>query len=206
MPNITTTPLSFPAKSFPGSGVGSPGGINGEALLSLLSPVYSTLVKSGKVQTAYATTTAPVIYTTAANTGGPILVNPASSGIDCHILAVSVLTVVASTVAGGLGFTGASGTVPAGTAIDASGNALSGGPASGVSAYRRATPANVGTFFMPFAQVDTGALTVASMTPAWISIDGGFIIPPGTWGSVAGSATLSTAQLSIGLIWAELPS
>lgn len=206
MPNLTAPSLTFPAKSFPGAGVGSPSGIVGEALTSQLAPWYSTLVKSGKVQTAYATTTAPVIYSTAANTGGPILCNSASSGVDCHIIAVSVLTVVASAVAGGLGFTGGVGVVPAGTAIDAFGNALSGGPLSAVSVYRRATPPSPGTFFLPFAQVDTGALTVSNMTPAWIPIDGGIIVPPGAWASVAGSATLTTAQLSIGLIWAEIPS
>ena len=206
MPNITAPPLTLPAKSFPGAAVGSPSGIVGEALFSLLSPSYSTLVKSGKVRYGYATLTAPVIYTTAAGTGGPFLLNPAGSGVDAHIIAVSAVTVVASAVAGGLGFTGNTGGISASTAIDASGNALSGAGGGAVSVYRVATASTAGNFFMPILQMDTGALTVQSMTPAWTVIDGGFVVPQGTWGSVAASATLTTCQVSIGLVWAELPN
>lgn len=206
MPNVTGPALTLPAKSFPGAAGGSPSGILGEMLFSSLSPAYSTLVKSGKVRYGYATLTAPVIYTTAAGTGGPILFNPAGSGVDAHVIAVAALTVVASAVAGGLGFTGNVGGNSATTAIDASGNALSGGGGGAVNVYRVATPSNAGNFFMPILQVDTGALTVSSMTPAWTVIDGGFVIPPGTWGGLAASATLTTAQLSVGLVWAELAS
>ncbi len=206
MPNITAPALSVPAKSFPGAAGGSPSGIAGEVLFSLLSPSYSTLVKAGKVHYGYATLTAPVIYSTAAATGGPLLVNPAGSGVDAHIIAVAALTVVASAVAGGLGFTGNTGGAGSTTAIDASGNALSGGGGGAVLAYRVGTPTNAGNFFMPILQIDTGALTVSSMTPAWTVIDGGFVIPQGTWGSLAGSATLTTAQLSVGIMWAELPN
>lgn len=205
MPNITGPALSFPTASFPGQSVANPSGISGEQLYSLLSPVYSTLVKSGRVHYGYATLTAPVIYTTAAGTGGPLIQNPASSGVDVHILAISAITVVASAVAGGVGFTGAAGTVSSTTAIDASGNALAGGPNSSVNVYRVGTPATVGSFFMPILQTDTGALTVSNMTPAFTIIDGAFVIPPGMWGSVAASATLTTLQLSVGLLWAELP-
>lgn len=204
MPNVTAPSLTFPTASFPNPSTAS-SGIAGELLLSALSSSFSNLVKAGKVHTAYATTTGCVIYTTAAGTGGPIIFNPSASGVDCHILAVSLLTVVAAAAAGGVGFTGNTGGNSANTAIDASGNALAGGPNSAVNVYRVATPTNAGNFFMPLAQVDTGALTVSNMTPAWIRVDGAFVIPPGNWGGLAASATLTTAQLSMGLIWAELP-
>ncbi len=205
MPNITGPALSFPVSSFPGQASGNPSGVSGEQLYSLLMPVYSTLVKAGRVHFAYATLTAPVIFTTAAATGGPFIQNPTTSGVDVHILAISAITVVASGVAGGVGFTGAAGTTTASTAIDASGNALAGGPNSAVNVYRVATPATVGASFMPILQTDTGALTVSNMTPAFTILDGAFVIPPGTWGSIAASATLTTLQLSVGLLWAELP-
>ncbi len=205
MPNITGPALTFPTASFPGQSVGNPSGIVGEQLYSLLTPVYSTLVKSGRVHFAYATLTAPVIFTTAAGTGGPFIQNPSTSGVDVHVLAVSAVTVVGSAVAGGVGFTGAAGTTTASTAIDSAGNAMSGGPNSAVNVYRVATPATVGTFFMPILQIGTGSVTVSNMTPAFTILDAAFVIPPGTWGSIAASATLTTLQLSVGLLWAELP-
>jgi hypothetical protein len=205
MPNLFGPALTFPTVSFPGQSTANPSGIVGEQLYSLLSPVYSTLAKAGKLHYGYALLTAPVIFSTAAATGGPLVQNPTTSGVDVHILAVSALTVVASAVAGGVGFTGGPGTVSSTTAIDSSGNTMSGGPNSAVNVFRVGTPAAAGLSFMPILQVDTGALTVSNMTPAFTILDGAFVIPPGTWGSIAASATLTTLQLSVGLLWAELP-
>src|SRR4051812_46450709 len=138
MPPVSAPPLNFPSKAFQGS-QGVPSGIAGELLLSALLPRYSTLVKSGKVQIAYATTTAPVIYSTAAGTGGPFLWNKPNSGVEAHILGISVAGVVASAAAGAIGFTGAAGqtVLPTNTAIDAVGNAYVGGGASQMGVVAR---------------------------------------------------------------------
>ena len=67
------------------------------------------------------------------------------------------------------------------------------------------TPTNAGNFFLPFAQLHTGALTVDNLGVAWIDIDGAVTVPPGAWCSVAASATASTTVAHISMIWEELP-
>lgn len=209
MPTIQGTPLSFPATSMTnGNPQGVPSGYMGELVTSPFLGKYSSLVKAGKVFSAYATLTAPVIYSTAAGTGGPLLWNRPSSGVDAHILAVGFSTSVVTTVAGGLGLTGGPGQVAAPTsttAIDASGNMLIGGPASACTTYRVGTPVAAGLQLVPFAQVHTGALTVDTTGVCWVDFEGGMIVPPGSWGSVAGTASLTTLQVQVALIWAELP-
>lgn len=207
---IQTAPLSIPTKAQSnGNPVGVPSGLVGELLMSELLGRYSNLVKAGKVFSAYATLTAPVIFSTAAGSGGPLIWNPPSSGIDAHLLAAGFSTSVVTTVAGGIGITGNAGQAVAPTsttAIDASGNMLIGGPSSACSAYRIGTPANAGNRLVPFAQFHTGALTVDTTGLTWVPLDGIVICPPGSWVSPAGTATLSTLQIQLALIWAELPN
>lgn len=208
---IQTAPLALPARAATGGNpLGIPSGFTNELIVSEISAKYSTLAKLGVLYSAYATLTAPVIFSTAAGTGGPLLWNKPNSNFDAHILAVGFSTSVVTTVAGGLGLTGNAGqsiAPTATTAIDASGSLFIGGNATSLGGiYRVGTPTNAGNIFMPFAQFHTGALTVDTTGLTWVDIGGAFIIPPGTWGSVAGTATLSTLQVQVGIIWAELPS
>lgn len=156
---------------------------------------------------AHATVTAPVIYSTAAGTGGPLLWN-GSTNMLARILKVGFGTKTASTVAGALGFTGAGGQTAAPTsttAIEDSGNLYVTGPKPSCTPYRIGTVTNAGTFFVPFAQVTTGALTVSANAMTWIDINRLITVPAGAWVSVAGSATLSTGVFEIGLVWEEIP-
>ncbi|HEV3223859.1 MAG TPA: hypothetical protein VGZ90_13315 [Puia sp.] len=209
MPLINLSSLALPVKAFVNNGnAGAPGGVANELMISELVGKYATLVKLGVVFSAYATLTAPVIFSTAAGTGGPLLWNKPSSNIDAHILGVGFSSSVVTTVAGGLGLTGNGGqSVAPGTttAIDASGNMLIGGKTSGCNVYRIGTPANAGAQLFPFAQFHTGALTVDTTLLTWIDLGGAMIVPPGCWASPAGTATLTTLQVQIGLLWAELP-
>ena len=212
MANIQTTPLTFPARSqVSGNPNGVPSGFLGELLISELLGKYATLVKAGKVFHAMATVTAPVIYSTAAGTGGPLIWNKPTSGVDAHILGISFGGLsTASTVAGALGISGAAGQViapTATTAIDALGNALIGGPASALGGvYRVGTPTNPGTQFLPLIAVGTGAITAVEIEPSFVELGGLAIVPPGSWAAVAGSSTLTGGVLQIGLVWAELPA
>lgn len=206
---LQTTPLAIPTKAAVGNNFGVPSGILGELVVSELLGKYSNLVKAGLVYVAHAIVTAPVIYSTAAGTGGPLLWNRPSSGIDAHLLAMGFSSSIVTTVAGGVGITGAGGQSNAPgttTVIDSTGNCLIGGPASACTTYRIGTVTNPGAQFMPVAQFHTGALTVDTTGLTWIPLDGIFIVPPGSWASPAGSATLTTLVLNIGLIWAEIPS
>lgn len=209
---IHTSPLTIPLKAStegnPQAGV--PSGFIKELIISELMAKYSTLCKSGRLYSAYATLTAPVAFGTLIGMGGPLLWNKPNSGLDAHILALGFSTSVVTTVAGGLGLTGNIGQNSApstATAIDASGSLILGGPVSQLGGvYRIGTILNAGNIFLPFAQVHTGALTVDTTLLTWMDVGGALIIPPGGWGSPAGSLLLSTLQVQIGIIWAEMPT
>ena len=211
MPLIQTPGLAFPAGAQrSGAPQGVPSGFLNELVVSELLGRYATLVKSNKVFVAYATLTAPVIYTTAAGTGGPLLWNKPSSGVDAHLLALGFSSSVVTTVAGGLGITGNAGqtVVPTSTtAIDASGSTLIGGAVTQMGGvFRVGTPTNAGNILFPIAQFHTGALTADTTGMTWMDLGGIFVCPPGSWISPAGTATLTTLQVQVGLIWTELPN
>lgn len=159
----------------------------------------------GNLFFAHAIVTAPVIYTTAAATGGPLIWN-GSTNKNVSILKVGIGVTVVTTVAAALGLTGNSGQTSAPsstTAVDSTGNMFIGGPASAANAYRIGTVTNAGNRFLPFANLHTGALTVDNLGMAWIDIAGGFIIPPNCWGSIAASATASTTVMQACIVWEE---
>lgn len=168
---------------------------------------YGDASLNKRVYMATAIVTAPVIFSTAAGTGGPLLWN-GSVNVYARILKVGFAVTVASTVAGGLGFTGATGQTAAPgstTAIDSTANLYLGGIKSSCTPYRVGTPTNAGTFFLPFAQITTGALTVTESSMNWIDVNRLITVPPGAWLSLAGSATLTTAVIQCGLVWEEIP-
>lgn len=210
MPYIQASQINLQQANPFGNQVAIPSGQFGELVISELLPRYSTLSKKGQLFCAYATLTAPVIYTTAAGTGGPLLWNKPNSGFDAHILAVGFSSSVVTTVAGGLGLTGNSGqnTAPSSTtAIDASGPLYIGGANTALGGvYRVGTVTNAGNVFFPLAQFHTGALTSDTTGVTWIDVGGAFVIPQGAWGGIAATATLTTLAVQVGIIWAELAS
>jgi hypothetical protein len=207
---IQTSSLSFPAKAGAGNAQGVPSGFVNELLVSNIMARYSTLAKAGKLFMAYATVTAPVVFSTAAGSGGPLLWNRPNSTIDAHILALGFSTSVVTTVAGGIGLAGSVGqtiTPSTTTAIDATGNCLLGGPATQLGGvFRVGTVANAASQFFPVAQFHTGALTVDTTGVTWQDVGGALVVTPGTCGFVAATVTLTTLAIQIGMIWAELPT
>lgn len=168
---------------------------------------YYDLSKNRQVFAAYAAVTAPVLYSTAAGTGGPLLWNNTQNR-NAILLAVTCAVGVVSTVAGALGITGNIGQTAAPTStttITASGNLFVGGPAPACNVYNVGTVANAGNFFLPLIQVGTGAITTNDLATAYIPIDGMVVVPPGAWAAVAASATASSLQAKLGLVWAEIP-
>ena len=185
---------------------------NGATVVTGAHGYYCEASRNGRLFMAHAIVTAPVIYTTAAGTGGPLLwngSNPGAGGVTANILAVGFGVTVVTTVAAALGITGATGQAvapTATTAIDSSGNLLVGGPKSLCTAYRIGTPLSVGSFFLPFAGLDTGALTTNFGGVNWIVFDGMVTVAPNSWASVAASATASTTVASISMVWEEIPN
>lgn len=219
MPNLTGPGLSFPTRAFPANQQGAPSGVVGELGLSALVGRYGTLVKAQKVFYTSALITSPVIFSTAGQLG-PVIWNKPGSGLDAHILGISVGQPTAtSAISGALGYASAGQpTQPTlgGTAAPiVAANAYAGGGPSQMAAILAGTTGNVVTvsvlpapIFLPmvaFSGIAT-ATTVLSTPNTWVDVAGSLIIGPGTVGYVTASATLTTAAMTIGIIWAELPA
>jgi len=156
---------------------------------------------------ATAIVTAPVVFTTAAGTGGPLIWNGSTNKL-VSVLKVGYGVTTVSTVAAALGLTGNTGQTSAPTsttAIDSRANLYLGGPASAATPYRVGTPTNAGGFFIPFGALHTGALTVDNTGMYWVDIAGAITAPPNSWVSVAASATATTTVVQVTMIWEELP-
>lgn len=212
MPNITAPALSFPARSFPTQQAGAPTGVVGEMTLSQCVGKYGTLVKSQKVFYTAAIVTAPVIYSTAAQLG-PMLWNRPGSGFDAHVIAISIgAPTTATSVAGSLGWAAnvqpTAPTTP-GTALTAV-NAYAGGPTSGLGFI-----GSTGTVlvlplptFTPLIPINTATAGtgMSALLQSNIDVSGMFVVGPGNVGYVSASATLTSGVMTIGIMWAELPT
>lgn len=173
---------------------------------------YYAYASRGQVFNAFAAVTAPVIYTTAAGTGGPLLWNGSgiagARAVNAVLLGLTCALTVASAVAAALGITGNKGQTAAPSAttpITASGNCFVGGAAPQCNVYSVGTVANAGNFFLPLIQLGTSAITAVDEFLGFIDLQGLIVVPPGSWASVAASATATSAVGQIGLIWAEVP-
>jgi hypothetical protein len=208
MPNITAPALSFPTRSFPGAQAGAPSGISGELLVSELAGRYSTLVKSQKVFWTSAIITAPVIFSTAGQLG-PMIWNRPGSGVDAHILYVSIGSpTTATSVAGAIGLSSnAQATVPTTATSITAWNAYTGGAASQMGGvFSTATVIVAPTpIFLPLLGVNTGAVTTGAISQSIAEVGGAVVVAPGGIGYVCTSATLTSGVFTIGMMWAELP-
>jgi len=196
-----------PALGADGTQMAARAGRLGDSIVSELHGRYYEQAVRGNLFVARAIVTAPVIFSTAAGTGGPLLWN-GSTNRNAVILGIGVPHTVVTTVAAALGLTGAAGQVSAPgstTAIDTTSNLFIGGSASACTAYRVGTPTNAGTFFWPLAQVHTGALTVDTFGNGWIDVGGALIVPPQCWCSIAASATATTLVGQFSMVWEEVP-
>lgn len=165
----------------------------------------------GNIYCAYAAAvTAPVIFSTAAGTGGPLLWNGSTTApVTAYLLGFGYACTTASTVAGALGITGNTTQPNAPTSTSAITNVKNlsiGGRAPSCTPYILGTVANAGNFFMPMVQVGTGALTVDNNQLTFVELGGAISIAQGSWASVAASATLTTGVFAMALIWQEVPA
>lgn len=188
-------------------GVGQRYGKQGQQIMNDLHGRFYEQSSRGNLFTAHAIVTAPVIYTTAAGTGGPLLWN-GSTTMNASILAVGWGISTVTTVAAVLGLTGNTGQTSAPsttTAIDSVKNCFLGGGGPACTAYRIGTPSSAGNFFHPLGHLHTGALTVDTDGMHWVDVGGLFTIPQGGWISFAASATASTTVGNFGIVWEEIP-
>jgi hypothetical protein len=178
-----------------------------EVIVSELNGRYYEQAVNGRIFIAHAIVTAPVVYTTAAGTGGPLIWN-GSSKTNVSVLAVGIGITTVTTVAAALGLTGNIGQTAAPTsttAIDSRTSGFIGGQPSNATPYRIGTVTNAGAFFLPLCDLHTGALTVDNLGMGWIDIGGAIVVPPGGWVSIAASATASTTVAQMAIVYAEVP-
>lgn len=189
----------------PASGIRQ--GRAGEMIVSELNGRYYENSRQGNLYIAQAIVTAPVIYTTAAGTGGPLLWNGSADKV-ASILAICWGVTTVTTVAAAIGLTGniSQPAAPTSTtAADGRRNLFLGGAASACTPYRVGTVAVAGDFLLPLGSLHTGALTTETGIVGWVDVGGMLTVPPGAWASVAASATATTTVMTIGMIWQELP-
>lgn len=182
------------------------GGRTGEQLISQVHGRYTEQAQRGNVYFAQAIVTAPVIWTTEAGTGGPLLWNPSQS-VNLAILAVGYGISVVTTVAASLGLTAGYGQTAAPTsttAIDSQGCLRVGTSTPQAQAYRVGTTVD-NKWFLPFADLNTGALTTRPGNVQWIDIGGMVVVPYQSYVSIAASATATTTVGNFCIIWEEVP-
>ena len=184
---------------------------------------YLDLSRKGQIYMAQAIVTAPVAYTTAAGTGGPLLWNGTggvtagtyNAQVDAVILGVSYAVTTASGAAVSLGLTGGAGQTSAPTATTAidgitntriiQSNIGPLGAGNTCSVYRVGTVATAGNWFFPLGTLSTVAITAQPDVDNYVDLAGMFVVPPNSWIAVSASAVATSAVLQIGLVWAEIP-
>ena len=178
----------------------------GEQMVSQVHGRYAEQSIRGNVYMAQAIITAPVIWTTEAGTGGPLLWN-GSSTHKASILAVGWGVSTVSTVAAIVGLTGGYDQTAAPTsttAIDSQGSLDGGNVTSQVNAYRVGTT-GTNRWFMALGDLKTGALTTEPGSVNWVDLGGMVTLKQYGFVSFAASATATTTVLNVSIIWEEIP-
>ena len=165
--------------------------------------------KRGNIFMAQAIVTAPVIWTTEAGTGGPLLWNGVSTH-DMVILAVGYGLTTESTVEGSFGITGGYGqtAVPTSTtAIDSQGS-MDCTSATPLASVFRVGTTGTNRWFIPMGQVsDVAGNTTREAHVTWINLNGIVVVKPNGFVSfMAASATLTTCVVNSFIIWEEVPT
>ena len=181
-------------------------GRTGEQMVSQVHGQYYEQSHRGNIFMAQAIITAPVIWTTEAGTGGPLLWN-GSSSVKASILAVGWGVSTVSTVAAVIGLTGGYDQTSAPTsttAIDSQGSLDGGNVTPQTSVYRVGTT-GTNRWFLPLGDLNTGALTTRPSTMNWIDLGGMVSLKQYGFVSFAASATASTTVMNVCIIWEEVP-
>ena len=169
-----------------------------------LAESYYAYAREGRAFSAYATGITPTVYTaTALST---ILLWNGSTNVTAVIFGFSAGITTASGVACQWGI--ASGSLqPAAptstTAITISGNTRGNTNPSACTVYKAGTVAAAANSFMPYIQINTGAITLADVSGGWVNVEGAIVVPPSCWCAICSSATPTSAVAGLGLVWGE---
>ena len=181
----------------------------GELMVSDVQGRYYEQAYRKNLFLAWAAVTTPVIYSTAAATGGPLIWNGSQTTNVVILAACCAITTAFTTTPGVIGITGNTGQAAAPgstTAIDGRANCFIGGGASSATPYRLGTVSTAGAFFFPLFQAQLGATSVTQSNVAWIDVGGAIVCPPNSWVSLAnGVAAPAAGLMHTGLLYTEVP-
>jgi hypothetical protein len=182
-------------------------------VLAGLQPTPANAAR-GFVYSATAVVTAMQPYTTSTGIGGPLLWNGSNlsgqKGVTAFILGVGFGVTTASAAAVGIGICGGDGQTAAPTsttAIDLSGPLHFGSQqVAQCTVYRKGNVTNLSYAFLNLGQVHTGAVNLDTADDNFIHLGGMPHVHAGSWCAVASSAVMTTAVLTVSLVWLEVPN
>ena len=139
-------------------------------------------------------------------TTGLILTNPTSSTVNCVVTKVGWATnaAPAASMVIGLAFNTSTTAVTQTTAITTR-NMFLGGAASQALAASSVTLPTAGVLTHVIGVIDTGAITVARHQLNMYDIDGGIVMPPGSYVHIYTSTASAATSFFGSLTWEEVP-
>lgn len=138
---------------------------------------------------------------------GPILYNSGSGNpqLKAVILGLSVCVTTASAAAVSVGLAwGKSIPIATTTAATLITSTYAVGTSPTCNAYISGAVSTAPLGYLPLVTLDTAALTAQPIENMWIPLDGGIVVPQGSFVALAAGATATTSVLDVGLVWAEV--
>lgn len=137
---------------------------------------------------------------------GPILYNGSigSPQLKVTIIGVSAVVTTASAAAVSVGLAwGQSIPIAKTTAATLVTSSYANGKQPASNAYLAGTVSAAALGYLPLMTLGTAAVTAQPLENMWVVLDGGLVLPQGSFCAVAAGATATSSALDIGLMWLE---
>jgi hypothetical protein len=192
----------------------NPGGTFGESFVSELTPVYYSLLKSGRVySSSFAAITPSAFVGAAAGTPAIGIYNPATSGVDLVLLMakLAIRTTGTAAVATDWNFwqVNQGGVAVTGTQTQA--RNMYSQASTGSSAYAMVNTSNTAalasTLTMPSVSIGlTAATAITNVQVLSDDIRGAIVVAPGCYLAWGNSVATTSGSFDGAIIWAEIPA
>jgi len=192
----------------------NPGGTFGESFVSELTPVYYSLLKSGRVySSSFAAITPSAFVGAAAGTPAIGIYNPATSGVDLVLLMakLAIRTTGTAAVATDWNFwqVNQGGVAVTGTQTQA--RNMYSLAATGSAAYAMVNTSNTAalasTLTMPSVSIGlTAATAITNVQVLSDDIRGAIVVAPGCYLAWGNSVATTAGSFDGAIIWAEIPA
>jgi hypothetical protein len=192
----------------------NPGGTFGESFVSELTPVYYSLLKSGRVySSSFAAITPSAFVGAAAGTPAIGIYNPATSGVDLVLLMakLAIRTTGTAAVATDWNFwqVNQGGVAVTGTQTQA--RNMYSQASTGSAAYAMVNTSNTAalasTLIMPSVSIGlTAATAITNVQVLSDDIRGAIVVAPGCYLAWGNSVATTAGSFDGAIIWAEIPA